>query len=165
MKITYRIGDATRPQGRGMKMIAHICNNIGAWGAGFVIALSKKWSQPEEQYRAMSDRSLGDVQFVDVAGDVSVANMIAQDDVISNTKRASKKSPIRYDALVDSLITVNLACNVLGASLHLPRIGSGLAGGNWTAIAALIEEHIDVPVYVYDLKKEEGTIYEYEYEK
>jgi len=35
--ITYLVGDATQPQGEGVKVIAHICNDIGAWGAGFVI--------------------------------------------------------------------------------------------------------------------------------
>jgi len=34
----------------------------------------------------------------------------------------------------------------------MPRIGSGLAGGEWSIIELLIEENVQVPVYVYDLK-------------
>jgi hypothetical protein len=28
-------GDATSPQAKGPKVIAHVCNDIGAWGKGF----------------------------------------------------------------------------------------------------------------------------------
>jgi len=40
------------------------------------------------------------------------------------------------------------------ASVHLPRIGCGLAGGEWSKIEPLLEKHIcvkDVAVFVYDL--------------
>jgi hypothetical protein len=33
-------GDATTPTGEGNKIIAHICNDIGGWGKGFVVAIS-----------------------------------------------------------------------------------------------------------------------------
>ena len=46
MPIQYRTGDATRPEGDGPKIIAHICNDVGAWGKGFVLALSKRWNTP-----------------------------------------------------------------------------------------------------------------------
>ena len=50
-KINYLVGDATRPVGEGVKLIIHCCNDIGAWGAGFVVALSKRWEGPEKCYR------------------------------------------------------------------------------------------------------------------
>jgi hypothetical protein len=40
--IQYRIGDATAPTTDGNKFIAHICNDIGGWGKGFVLAISKR---------------------------------------------------------------------------------------------------------------------------
>lgn len=51
MEILYIKGDATAPIGSGVKVITHICNDIGGWGKGFVLALSKKWKMPEEAYR------------------------------------------------------------------------------------------------------------------
>ena len=160
MKIEYRLGDATNPQGEGVKVIAHICNNIRAWGAGFVMALSKKWSRPEVAYRNLpvNDLILGFTQFVDADTDIIVANMVAQDNVRTNIG-PDQKPPIRYDALMDCLLEVDKFCNQENATLHLPRIGSGLAGGNWKVIEALIEEIISVPVYVYDLQPIEGTEY------
>ncbi|MFJ9407826.1 hypothetical protein [Streptomyces sp. NPDC101393] len=38
--ITYVQGDATAPQGKGVKVIAHVRNDLGGWGKGFVLALS-----------------------------------------------------------------------------------------------------------------------------
>ena len=51
MDINYLNGDATNPTGNGNKIIVHICNDIGGWGKGFVMAISKRWKQPEHQYR------------------------------------------------------------------------------------------------------------------
>ena len=49
--IKYHIGDATKPTSEGSKFILHICNDRGGWGAGFVLALSKRWKYPELMYR------------------------------------------------------------------------------------------------------------------
>ena len=51
MELLYFEGDATSPIGDGKKIIPHVCNDIGGWGKGFVLALSKKWPEPEEYYR------------------------------------------------------------------------------------------------------------------
>lgn len=158
-KIIYRIGDATNPQSPKEKVIAHVCNNVRKWGAGFVLALSKKWDEPERDYRERNNLSLGNVSFVSVENDITVANMIAQEGVASNYFDLHK-SPIRYDALIDCLIKVNDYCSQQDATLHLPRIGSGLAGGKWNIIETLIEDYINVPICVYDLKPMEGYDYE-----
>lgn len=152
-KINYVTGDATTPQGEGKKIICHICNDIGAWGAGFVLALSKKWRYPEDFYRVRQEYPLGDVDVLNVEEDISVANMIAQHGIERDSKG---NPPIRYDALKECLIKVNqIAMNIDAphkrVSLHMPRIGAGLAGGDWSVIEKLIEENVRVPVTVYDL--------------
>ena len=48
MNIVYVTGDATRPVGTGNKVLVHVCNDVGGWGRGFVMALSARWSAPEE---------------------------------------------------------------------------------------------------------------------
>jgi O-acetyl-ADP-ribose deacetylase (regulator of RNase III) len=55
MDIAYHTGDATRPVGRGNKIIAHVCNDQGRWGKGFVMAISARWPLPEEAYRKWFD--------------------------------------------------------------------------------------------------------------
>lgn len=154
MKIEYKTGDATRPQGDGLKIIAHVCNNKGAWGAGFVLALSRRWKEPEESYTDMDERRMGDVMIIPVENDIIVANMIAQNGI----KSASDGTPpIRYHALGKALQSLNkiaIALNNLPdnqVSLHMPRIGCGLAGGDWKTVEHIIKECITVPVTVYDL--------------
>lgn len=150
-RINYLIGDATKPIKTGNKrIIAHICNDKGGWGAGFVLALSKRWVLPEQMYRSIpiTELKLGNVQFVPVEDDIMVANMIAQHGYKTN---ANGKPPIRYGALADALRKVNKKALELNATVHMPRIGSGLAGGDWLVIEQLIEENVQVPVYVYDL--------------
>ena len=50
-KIIYTVGDATKPEGAGSKIIAHVCNDMGAWGRGFVLAISKLSPAPERGFR------------------------------------------------------------------------------------------------------------------
>jgi len=153
-KIKYIKGDATAPEGEGKKIICHICNDIGAWGAGFVMALSKKWGYPEYHYRARQRYPLGhvDVMSVDADADgkniIYVANMIGQHGIGPDVNGVP---PIRYDALIDALSKVNKIAKEMDATLHMPRIGAGLAGGDWDEISAIIEQCTTVPVTVYDL--------------
>ncbi len=150
MKISYVKGDATLPQGEGKKIIVHICNDIGAWGAGFVLALSKRWDDPEESYRKMPDRlrTLGHVMIVPVENDILVANMIAQHDI-----RPDKfgTPPIRFQALHDCLKAVDELAVKINATVHMPRIGCGLAGGKWELVEKVINDTLTVDVTVYDL--------------
>jgi O-acetyl-ADP-ribose deacetylase (regulator of RNase III) len=148
--IEYIVGDATKPVGTGTKLLMHVVNDAGAWGKGFVLAVSKRWKAPERMYREWSRSpvfELGDVQVVDVAPDLAVVNMLAQE---------GYRGPgphIRYDALRDCLEAVAREAERRDASVHCPRIGCGLAGGRWEEVLPLIEAALPaVPVYVYDLR-------------
>jgi DNA-binding CsgD family transcriptional regulator len=82
--LTYVIGDATDPHTDGPKIIAHVCNDAGMWGAGFVVALSRRWTKPEALYRFWYQHrgehpfDLGRIQLVTIEPGLWVANMIAQ---------------------------------------------------------------------------------------
>lgn len=154
--IVYIIGDATKPQGADNKIIAHVCNDIGAWGRGFVLAISKLSPAPERDFREWyqgrerNDFALGAVQFVSVSPDIEIANMIGQHGI----RKSGGVPPIRYDAVETALKIVGEKAQTANASVHLPRIGCGLAGGKWSEIEPLIERLIcasGVPVFVYDL--------------
>ena len=155
--INYRVGDATKPQISGNKIIAHICNDIGGWGRGFVLAISKLSLEPERAYREWfkgregNDFALGAVQFVTVSPELIVANMIGQHGI----RKSGGRPPIRYNALEKALETVGQEALELEASVHLPRIGCGLAGWEWNKIESLINELICakyIAVFVYDLR-------------
>ncbi len=155
--IAYIKGDATCPQAKGIKIICHVCNDIGGWGKGFVLALSKRWELPETSYRAWyaagksGGFALGVVQFVPVESYIWVANMIGQKGI----KRGSSGPPIRYDAIAACLLQVAAKAHELGASVHMPRIGCGLAGGDWSKVEPLIQANVTglgVAVTVYDFE-------------
>ncbi|GAA1163085.1 O-acetyl-ADP-ribose deacetylase (regulator of RNase III) [Kitasatospora gansuensis] len=154
--ISYVQGDATAPQGKGVKVIAHVCNDLGGWGKGFVLALSRRWPEPEAAFRrwhrerAGNDFGLGAVQLVQVERYVWVTNMVGQRGI--RTSR-SQGVPVRYEAIDAALGRLAPQVVELGASVHMPRIGCGLAGGRWSRVEPLIEARLTgagVPVTVYD---------------
>lgn len=156
ISIAYVVGDATAPKADGPKIIVHVCNDIGGWGRGFVIAISQRWPEPEQSYRAwhrgetLQPFALGQVQFVQVASDIWIANLIGQRDIRSH----GGVPPIRYDALRQGLRCVASEAQRLAATVHMPRIGCGLAGGRWEEVGVIIEQELasyGVAVTVYDL--------------
>lgn len=163
--ITYITGDATCPIGDGPKIIAHVCNDSGGWGRGFVTALSARWDAPERAYRGWWDRTrvgtlpMGAIQLVKVVnenGPLLVANMIGQHRWSFDE---SGDPPIRYPAVKQALRAVSQEAKIRGASVHMPRIGCGLAGGTWDQIEPLIEWAMDgIPVYVYDLAENDEKV-------
>ena len=155
-QICYLAGDATSPQAKGAKVIAHICNDQGGWGKGFVLAVSRRWPEPEAAYRrwhrerASNGFGLGAIQLVQVTPYAWVANMIGQHGM--KTGRSSGP-PIRYDAVGLCLRKLAGSALELAASVHMPRIGCGLAGGRWDRIEPLITSELierGVSVTVYD---------------
>lgn len=147
IEINYVKGDATKPIGDGNKIIPHCCNDENRWGAGFVLAISKRWYAPELAYRKRKNYNLGDVDFIRVENDIIIANMIAQKGIKCDENGIP---PIRYDALRTALIEVNQHAILTGSSIHAPRFGAGLAGGDWNIIESIIKEVITVPVTIYD---------------
>ena len=154
--IEYRKGDATNPVGTGKKIIVHVCNDIGGWGKGFVVAISRKWKEPEKQYREWHRHSdgfeLGAVQFVQVEPDLWIANLIGQHKITSGSDGTI---PLRYEAVEKGLSRVAEKARDLQASVHMPRIGCGLAGGKWEFIEPLITKTLSdsgIQTTVYDFE-------------
>lgn len=155
--LRYVTGDATMPQGAGARVIAHVCNNRGGYGAGFALAVAKRYPRAKTMYqRGIRNLRLGDVQLVNVTADLRadglwVANMIAQDGYATDARPCA----LRYDDLAECLKALaNFSTEPF--SVHCPRIGSGLAGGEWSRVAELLVKHLvmqAISVTVYDLEK------------
>lgn len=160
--IHYKLGDATTPISRpGIRVLAHICNDEGKWGAGFSGAVSLRWKEPEDFYRsqfrfAKNRFKRGEIQWVFVEPKLAVLNMIAQE----GTRSLLNPKPIRYDALESCLNKAVAACHALeeergkAVTIHMPRIGCGLAGGDWSIVEPLLSEILFAfDVYVYALPR------------
>lgn len=136
-------------------LLPHICNNLGGWGAGFVLNLSKKWEKPEKTYRKLfsnteaKENKLGIVQYIPVLSQIRnirnqifVINMIAQ----NGYKTKDNPHPLDLQTLSECLDKVYKQGGSLfdyKISVHMPKIGSGLGGGNWDEIEKLIESKIE----------------------
>jgi len=153
MNIKYVKGDATYPQVTEGKagIVCHICNDIGAWGAGFVLALHKRWNKPRQHYMQHSKfLRQGNYHLVKVEENIWVANLIAQ----SGIGYVDDLPPIRYLALEESLrkMVKRLDREQLDYELHMPHMGCGLAGGNWGSVFTVLKKvfsdrDIDITVY------------------
>ncbi len=162
-------GDATEPQrttDKEIVVIAHCCNNLGAWGKGFVLALSRKWEKPEKVYRDFCERNtmatiilpiLGKVCYAKIDNHLVIANMIAQNSIVS----ADNPIPIKYKALTECMTEVVNYIEMIKKQtsnpvvIHCPKFGSLRAKGNWEFILELIreiwlEQGIDVVVYEFE---------------
>lgn len=155
--ISYVRGDATNPPPGGNRFIVHICNDAGGWGAGFVLSVSRRWTLPEAAYRSYArscltrDESmeLGALQLVKVEEDLWVVNLIGQ----VRPKIDDNIPPIRYLAIWKGLDRIRKKAQQHGASVHMPRIGCGLAGGDWDSIEPMIRKQLSafgIQVTVYD---------------
>ena len=154
-KINYIIGDVFESKIEGPIIIAHICNDIGAWGKGFVLSLSRRWKLPETKYKIWYKSNkkfkLGEVQFVEVQENTIVANMISQRGI----RKTFTDVPMQYDALIECLDKVSKIALETGSTVLMPRIGCGLAGGKWENIYPIIEDTLikkGIKVFVFDLE-------------
>lgn len=168
--ITYLEGNALEPQCSGNKIIAHIVNNQGGWGSGFVVPLGKLYPRSEIAYRRWSDHrdnteddfvtrtpsrfELGETQFVTVKANTMIANMCAQDGYGS----AKNPHPCSLDATAQCLGSVIEKARDTKATIHMPRIGCGLGGATWDEIlgclwdARVVGRSLPMPyIFVYDL--------------
>ncbi len=152
--ITYTAGDVTKPIIDGQLIIAHVVNNLGGWGRGTVLAISEQWPKPERMYRdwfKSNDKFLlGEVQFVIVSNEISVANMLAQ--------KGFGEDRFQPDAVESCLNKVAGQARITNATIHMPRICCGLGGASWQQIEPLIEKTMnDIQVYIYDYNKDDSV--------
>ena len=119
-------------------LLPHICNNVGGFGAGFVVPLSKHYPKAKSVYKAAETRELGTNQYVEVYN-IIIVNMIAQEGIGFK----NGMPPIRYEALkscmedVARLVSSKENKNI---SIVAPMFGSSLAGGDWGVIEKMINE-------------------------
>lgn len=157
--IRYVIGDATQPVKRPA-IIIHSCNDQGAWGSGFVVALSNRWPGPEAAYRQGS-KALGTITHARPEPDLWVFNLVAQ----KGLGAGAHLDPITFE---ECLCRV---CDVINVwpygekpSVHCPRIGADRGNTAWTYTEqALVLGFPQIDLFVYDLTEEAAAKYKNRY--
>ena len=151
MIVDYIKGDITETE---LPAIAHGCNCQNVMGSGVAKALFTKWQQVKTSYHSFCrskhvDDLLGEVGVVDLKDRQILFNCFTQFYYgYDNVRR------VNYSALAKCFITLNdsLRDSNLDNKLAIPKIGCGLAGGDWDIVKELIDDATpDIEVYVYEL--------------
>lgn len=142
-RIEYLTGDATEPRGDGLRAIVHLVNDKTAnWGGGFARALRSRYPEAQEDFRkwVAADKSrlrLGAIRRVEVRPDLEVVTIVAQ-----SGYGPSVRPRVRYEALRTALKHLSALLDREPVSVHMPRIGAGMAGGDWNIIAELVRDEL-----------------------
>ncbi|HUC17732.1 MAG TPA: ImmA/IrrE family metallo-endopeptidase [Acetobacteraceae bacterium] len=154
LPIKYVNGNALSPRGDEPKIICQLVNNRALkWGGGIARQMAQKYPEAEQAFShwiaKLGRRSLGLVHVADVDKITIVASLVAQSGYgVSSAPR------IRYAALEQALLHVCKEATRRRASVHMPRIGTGDARGDWATIENLVQDTLvrnGISVTVYDL--------------
>jgi IrrE N-terminal-like domain len=154
--IVYLTGDAAQPRGPGRKIIAHVVNDRARrWAAlGFADTLDRANPNAKFFYSTWvlddpSNLRLGNVHIAPLHEELSVASMVAQAGY-----GPSDEMRLRYEALETCLRVVAAEARRIGASVHMPKVGTGQGGGRWPVIREILDRVLcrqGIPVSVYSL--------------
>lgn len=164
-RIRYVVGDATDPTEdlHTRQVVAHIINDGGYWNRGFARAIADRYPKVKHAHNlwrlgwwqgSRVPPSLGHIQFVQVGPFRHVANMVAQRGLYHGS---FNPEPLDYMALEQCLQRLkqwceNITTGSIGPTVHMPKIGSGLARGDWNRVEQMITSqlsHFDIQVTVY----------------
>lgn len=141
-KVMLEFGDATKPRGKGIKIIAQVVNTSGALGRGFGYSLSKNYPLVKDklvEWKAnKKEFILGTSNLVKISKDLFVFQMLAQKGLHSN----GYDIPLKYNDLRNCLIDLRRTAQEIGASVHMPAIGAGNAKGDWNLIIGMIHDEL-----------------------
>ena len=123
------------------------------WGGGFAKQAAIRYPQAQIDFRAWAEDSehhqLGCTHFYGGEHHLTLASMVAQ-----RGYGKSSEPRISYPAMETCLHTVQERAAATSATVHMPRIGCGQAGGSWDAVSELIDNTLvrnGTSVTVYDL--------------
>lgn len=131
-------------------IMAHGCNCVGGFGAGVALAVAKMHPEVKAAYLSRHRQkpwTIGEVQVVKLQNDKHIANVMTQKNYLPRGVDL-----FEYDAFRSICKELKQLCVKNSWSLAFPKIGAGLAGGDWSRIYKIMEEElvdIDVCVYVW----------------
>jgi len=142
MKIKYIQGDLLKaPE----IVIIHGCNCKGVMGSGVAKLIKEQHPLAFKEYRKVFEETglfLGDVIWVHSNNKI-IANCLTQQDF------GTDKVQVDYDAVECCMTEINRNCIVHGiTAVAMPKIGAGLAGGDWNIIEKIIETSLTYPIPV-----------------
>lgn len=124
-------------------IIVHGCNAQGVMGSGVAKDMKETYPEAFLAYRkAYEEKGLrvGDIIWVKVKNDplLMVANAITQEFYGRDTNRVY----VSYPAIEEAFNAIGVAARKYSLDVHYPKIGAGLANGDWSIIEAIIQKSL-----------------------
>jgi len=159
----YIVGDlvnsaieaAKNPSGF-QEFVGHGCNCHAAMGSGFAPLIASAFPQVEHADNEMYEKYNRMGSNMGMLGNFSIARVSESLVVLNIYTQYLPGKDLRLWALELGFFNVNQKLREMSKVgvrpvLHIPRIGAGVAGGDWDVISKLIDENtpdIDVVVWV-----------------
>ena len=144
-------------------IIVHGVNCQGVMGAGFALTIKNKFPKAYEDYQKISKRSEEEPK--ELLGEICVSNASPERKVSDLQtyvihafiqERYGRNLEVRYvsyDAVDKAMKHIKMWYDghELTTTIGMPKIGSGLGGGDWNVIEAIINHRLkNISVLVYD---------------
>ena len=145
--ITYQKGNIfTVKKG----IIAHGCNCVGGFGSGIAGQIAKLYPVVKKEYlikHFKKEWKLGDIQSVSINPELTIINCATQYKYYPrNIVHAD------YPAIKQCFEQIYKLAKENNLEVYIPKIGAGLAGGDWTVIEKIINDiFTDYPITVFTL--------------
>lgn len=147
MQIEYVKGDLLASR---ELVIAHGCNAQGVMKSGVAKAIREAYPTAYDDYRSTYEAQGNKLHLGQVVTtrtlERTILNIISQDDYDRTRDKNSGVVYVSYDAIKKAILRINEMGYVRVA---FPRIGAGLANGNWQTISEIIETSSDFTPVVY----------------
>lgn len=148
--ITYIKGDLLKSNAN---VIAHGCNCIGGYNAGIAKSIAHKWPLAQHLYYKKFKSEgwkLGQVQYVKISDTLFIANCATQHSYGGGAKYG--KVYVDYKAMEAVFTELYHLSKSKNLKVAIPKIGAGLAGGDWKRIEEIINKiFVDIEIEVYIL--------------
>lgn len=139
--MNYLYGDLVRAFDYGeVDILVHGCNCFHTMGGGIARTISTRWPEALEvdkqtEYGAIA--KLGKFSIVEVERECGIPGLIVNAYTQYNYGTAERQ--VCYYA-IKSVFTTIQKVDLTDHLIGIPKIGAGLAGGNWDIISSIIDE-------------------------
>ena len=153
--IRFVQGDVLEPRGDGPTVICQLVNDQARfWGGGVAKLVGKKYPKAHKEFSLWITgipraKRLGEVHFAEANDSTVVASLVGQEGF-----GPSLTPRIRYTALEHCFEKLSDFASKRAATVHMPRVGAGQAGGSWDTVEEIVQDTLvtdGIPVTVYDL--------------
>ncbi len=149
------MGDVLRPQRQDREawcIISQVVNNVGAFKAGLAAQTASRFPNVKKHFYDWTRSStyhLGSVEFCIMESEQLVFALLCCQDGLPGK---DNPEPLKYPMMGACIDKLGRTAADMQAEIHMPKMGCGLARGDWNLVSPFLLKLIpeSVPVFVYE---------------